>query len=81
MAARRMKIVYLIGERIKPEYCTQIGLAFVDSDGAMHVKLEAIPLSGELLICDYAPKQERAAGEGPSAPPAAPERRRLGPIA
>jgi hypothetical protein len=49
----RMKIVYAACER--GGRLSRIGVAFIDADGALNVKLEALPVSGELRIVDYAP--------------------------
>jgi hypothetical protein len=76
MEASRMKIVYVVLDRYSRAAYSRIGVAFVDSDGSMRVKLEAIPLSGEMHIVDYIPKVdyiprlERAA-EAPVGPSAA----------
>jgi hypothetical protein len=70
MEASRMKIVYVVLDRYSRAAYSRIGVAFVDSDGSMRVKLEAIPLSGEMHIVDYIPRLERAA-EAPVGPSAA----------
>jgi hypothetical protein len=51
----RMKIVYAACERGGRPCLSRIGVAFIDADGALNVKLEALPVSGELRILDYAP--------------------------
>lgn len=38
----------------------RVGIAFVNSDGSLNVKLEAIPINGELHIRDYVPREESA---------------------
>lgn len=53
MDAIRMKIVYMITERNGRSFWNRIGVAFVNSDGSLNVKLEAIPISGEMQIRDY----------------------------
>lgn len=58
MEASRMKIVYAAAERGGRRSLSRIGIAFVDADGVLHVKLEALPVSGELRIVDYAPPTE-----------------------
>ncbi|HTV20436.1 MAG TPA: hypothetical protein VMG12_17250 [Polyangiaceae bacterium] len=55
MEASRMKIVYAASERSGRQCLSRIGIAFVDADGALNVKLDALPVSGELRIIDYAP--------------------------
>ena len=76
MDKAKMKIVYAITSReaklvkgvpstpAKP-FWNRVGIAFVNSDGSLNVKLEALPVSGELHIRDYTPRREatRPAGE------------------
>jgi hypothetical protein len=56
MDASKMKIVYSISERNGKSYWNRIGVAFLNSDGSLNVKLEAFPVSGELHIRDYVPR-------------------------
>jgi hypothetical protein len=58
MEARKLKIVYVISERNARKFWNRIGVAFTNSDGSMNVKLEAIPVSGEMQIRDYVPREE-----------------------
>ena len=58
MNASKMKVVYVISERNSKSYWTRIGVAFVNHDGSLNVKLEAVPVSGELQIRDYSPREE-----------------------
>ena len=65
----KMKIVYVITERNGSKYWNRVGAAFVNSDGSINVKLDAIPVNGELQLRDYVPREEatssfRAAGNG-----------------
>ncbi len=60
MDASKMKIVYVISERGGKNYWNRIGVAFVNSDGSLNVKLEAIPVSGELHVRDYVPREDGA---------------------
>ena len=53
-----MKIVYVIAKRNNKSYWNRIGVAFVNSDGSLNVRLEAVPVSGELHIRDYVPREE-----------------------
>ena len=55
METSRMKIVYAACERGGRPCLSRIGVAFVDAAGVLNVKLEALPVSGELRIVDYAP--------------------------
>ncbi|MBX3130714.1 MAG: hypothetical protein KF718_28610 [Polyangiaceae bacterium] len=56
----KMKVVYVISEREGKSYWNRIGVAFVNRDGSLNVKLEAMPVSGELHIRDYVPRDESA---------------------
>ena len=60
MEASKMKIVYVISDRNNRKFWNRIGVAFVNSDGSVNVKLEAIPVSGEMQIRDYVPRDEGA---------------------
>ncbi len=77
MDKAKMKIVYAITSReaklVKgvpsaptKAYWNRIGVAFVNSDGSLNVKLEALPVSGELHIRDYAPRREAPGASGKS---------------
>ncbi len=57
----KMKIVYVITERNGRNYWNRVGVAFVNRDGSLNVKLEAVPVSGEFQIRDYTPRDEAAA--------------------
>lgn len=57
MDVNKMKIVYMISERNGKSFWTRIGVAFVNSDGSLNVKLEAMPISGEMHIRDYTPRE------------------------
>ena len=60
MEASRMKIVYVVSDRDSRKHYSRIGLAFIDADGSLNVKLDAIPVSGEMLVRDYVPHAEAA---------------------
>lgn len=70
-----MKIVYAACERGGRPCLSRIGVAFIGADGVLNVKLEALPVSGELRIIDYTPTSEalgptaaRASQHDPSVP-------------
>ena len=54
----KMKIAYVITTRNSRSFWNRVGVAFVNSDGSINVKLEAVPVSGELQIRDYVPREE-----------------------
>jgi len=74
MDKAKMKIVYAITSRDRSaevrggrKYWNRIGVAFVNSDGSLNVKLEALPVSGELHIRDYVPRDDSTRAQ-PSIP-------------
>lgn len=60
MNTSKMKIVYAITERNSRSFWTRIGVAFTNSDGSINVKLDSVPINGELQIREYVPKDEAA---------------------
>jgi hypothetical protein len=60
MDQSKMKIAYVITQRGTQKYWSRVGVAFVNKDGSLNVKLEAIPVSGELHVPDYVPREEGA---------------------
>lgn len=58
MESSRMKIVYNISERNGRNFWNRIGVAFVNADGSLNVKLESLPVNGELQVRDYVPREE-----------------------
>jgi hypothetical protein len=59
MDSAKMKIVYVITERNNRSFWNRVGVAFVNSDGSLNVKLEAVPVSGEMQIRDYVPRDDQ----------------------
>jgi len=69
---KKVKIVYVISKGKDREgkdknYWNKIGVAFVNQDGSLNVKLEALPVGGELHIRD-APEWD-GQGRHDDAPP------------
>ena len=60
MDQSKMKIAYVITQRGTNKYWTRIGVAFVNKDGSMNVKLEAVPVNGEIHVRDFVPREESA---------------------
>jgi hypothetical protein len=58
MNASKMKLVYVISERNSRSYWNRVGVAFVNGDGSINVKLDAVPVTGELQIRDYVPRED-----------------------
>lgn len=65
MEQSRMKVAYVITERGDRSFWNRIGVAFLNRDGSINVKLDALPLSGMLQIRDYEPKEE-SEGDAPA---------------
>lgn len=61
MEQNKMKIAYVITQRKDRNFWNRVGVAFVNNDGSINVKLEAVPVSGEIQIRDYQPRDELGA--------------------
>lgn len=61
MNTSKIRICYSITERNGKSYFNRIGTGFVNSDGSMNLKLDAIPINGEVHVREYV----SAAGEQP----------------
>ncbi|MCA9639665.1 MAG: hypothetical protein H6718_17150 [Polyangiaceae bacterium] len=61
----KTKIVYCITENKGRKYWNRVGVAFVNVDGSINVKLDAMPVSGDMQIRDFVPKEATPA-EGDS---------------
>ena len=57
-SSSKMKIVYSVVKRNGRSYWSRIGVAFVNCDGSINVKLEAFPCGGEMQIRDYCPGRD-----------------------
>lgn len=67
------KVVYAIVERGPRKHWLRIGMAFVNRDGSLNVRLDAVPLTGQLHIRENSPRDGRD-GSGEPLPPFAFER-------
>ncbi len=56
-----VKEVYTIAKNGEKDYWNRIGNAFVNRDGSLTVKLNALPVNGQLNIRDPRPKNGEAA--------------------
>ena len=61
----KVKLVYVINERSGRNFWTKIGIAFQNADGSLNVKLDAIPVSGEMQIREYVPKEDAPSNGAP----------------
>jgi hypothetical protein len=61
----KLKMVYTITERGERSFWTRIGIASVNRDGSLNVRLDAIPVNGTLHVRDWTPREEQPAnGDG-----------------
>ena len=51
-SAPKPKVVYAIIDRPPRKHWLRIGLAFVNRDGSLNVRIDAVPLTGRLHIRD-----------------------------
>jgi hypothetical protein len=54
-----MKMVYAITERGGRSFWTKIGVGFMNKDGSITLKLDAIPVSGQVQVRDWEDNWER----------------------
>lgn len=66
MGNSKMKLVYVITQRSGKSFWSRIGVAFVNTDGSINVKLDAMPVSGEMQIRDRVARDDNQ--HDPSAP-------------
>ena len=62
-AKGKVKVLYTIVERPGGKsWWTRIGAGFLNRDGSINIKLDAIPMSGDLQLRDWEPREngERA---------------------
>jgi hypothetical protein len=75
-----MKTVYTVVERSPGKsHWTRVGVGFVNRDGSINLKLDAVPVNGTLQIRDWEPSERlvraqpaQAATQAPAAHDAAP---------
>lgn len=77
MDSKQYKIVYNVVERGERHYWTRVGAAFTNRDGSLSVRLDAIPLNGNLQVRDWSPREDgvnepssRSRSAGIAKPPA-----------
>ena len=58
MSQSNLKVVYVITKRDDRKYWNRIGVAFTNRDGSLNVRLEAMPVGGEMHIRDYVPRED-----------------------
>jgi hypothetical protein len=57
------KVVYAVIANGPRRHWLRVGLAFVNRDGSLNVRLDAVPLSGQLQIRNDAPRSAAAEEE------------------
>ncbi len=63
----KTKIVYCITESKGRKFWNRVGAAFMNADGSINVKLDALPLGGDMQIRDYVPRENMVAEESRAA--------------
>lgn len=53
-----IKNVYMIQKGAKTNFWTKIGVALVNKDGSLNVKLNAIPVDGQIQVRDPKPETD-----------------------
>ena len=58
METANLKIVYTITERGERSFWNRIGVAYVNKDGSLNIKLDAMPVNGTMHVRDWTPRDE-----------------------
>jgi hypothetical protein len=58
MEQSRLKVCYVITQRGEKKYWNRVGVAFLNHDGSINVKLESLPVAGDFQIRDYVARDE-----------------------
>ena len=70
MDQAKMKVAYVITERGDKSFWNRVGVAFTNRDGSINVKLDALPLGGQLQIRDWEPPRDEEPMNGRRRAPA-----------
>ena len=62
--AKGTKIAYAVTERNGRSFWNRIGIAFINKDGSINVKLEAMPVTGQLQLRDWEPRDDAGGTRG-----------------
>ena len=63
MDPNKMKVVYTLTERGDKSYWTRIGVAYVNRDGSLNLKLDAMPTNGTMHVRDWTARDEQQPAE------------------
>ncbi len=68
MDSKNLKIVYTITERGERSFWHRIGVGYVNRDGSLNIKLDAMPVNGTMHVRDWTARDEMPAQEGRKGP-------------
>lgn len=69
MESKTMKAVFTVIDRGPGKsYWTRIGVGFVNSDGSINLRLDALPVNGTLQVREWETYDRRGAADGNNAP-------------
>ncbi len=61
----KMKVVYTIVEtKGGKSFWMKVGIGFINHDGSINLKLDALPVNGNLQVRDYEPRDDRRSDTG-----------------
>ena len=66
MENKSLKIVYTITERGERSYWNKIGIGYVNRDGSINIKLDAVPVNGTMQLRDWTARDDVPAHDGRS---------------
>jgi hypothetical protein len=68
--SKNIKTVYTVVERAPGKsFWVRVGVGFTNRDGSLNLRLDAIPVNGQLQVRDWEPTERRSdAVDGPPAP-------------
>ena len=62
--SKQMKTVFTVVERGPGKtFWTRVGVGFVNNDGSINLRLDAIPTNGTLQVRDYEPRDDTRRGD------------------
>jgi len=66
MESKQLKIVYTITERGEKHFWNRIGVGYVNRDGSLNIKLDAMPVNGTMHVRDWTSRDDVSVPEGQS---------------